>query len=220
MKFDVPVPDDGEEKRRSLREEMGFGEDCLVFVAGSTHDGEERILLDVYAELKKEVPQLKMLLAPRHPERCAELEWMCTKEGVSAERRTQRRGKTGIDGVDVLLLDTMGELAGLYAVADIVFLGGTFVPIGGHNPLEPILYKKPVLFGPYTQKITDIADALVEVGGGIRVGDRARASRGGQESDRGSGAQGSRGAGRPRNPGSASGRYGEESCHLAALPLP
>ena len=174
MKFDVPVPDDGEEKRRSLREEMGFGEDCLVFVAGSTHDGEERILLDVYAELKKAVPHLKMLLAPRHPERCAELERMCAKEGVSAERRTQRRGKAGVDGVDVLFLDTMGELAGVYAMADIVFLGGTFVPIGGHNPLEPILYKKPVLFGPYTQKITDIADALLEVGGGIRVGDRDR----------------------------------------------
>jgi len=174
MKFDVPVPDDAEEKRRTHREEMGFGEDCLVFVAGSTHDGEERILLDVYAELKKEAPQLKMLLAPRHPERCAELERMCAEEGVLTERRTQRRGKAGIDGVevDVLLLDTMGELAGAYAAADLVFVGGTFVPIGGHNPLEPILHKKPVLFGPYTEKITDIAGALLDVGGGIRVGDR------------------------------------------------
>ena len=99
------------------------------------------------------------------------MERICAKEGVSAERRTHRRRKAGIDGADVLLLDTMGELSGVYAMADIVLLGGTFVPIGGHNPLEPILYKKPVLFGPHTHKITDIADALLEARGGIRVED-------------------------------------------------
>jgi 3-deoxy-D-manno-octulosonic-acid transferase len=171
MKFDVPVPHDGEERGRALREELGFGAEAQVFVAGSTHDGEEQILLDVYTELKKGVPGLKMLLAPRHPERCGELERMCAKAGVSTGRRTLRTGRTGIEGVDVLLLDTMGELAGVYATADMVFVGGTFVPIGGHNPLEPILYRKPVLFGPHTHKITDIAAALLEAGGGIRVED-------------------------------------------------
>ncbi len=171
MKFDVPVPDDGEERGRALREEMGWTEDCPVLVAGSTHEGEEKLLIDVYAALKKEVPGFKMILAPRHPERCEDLQRVCEKESFAIGRRTQRKG-AGAEPVDVLLLDTMGELAGVYAAADLVFLGGTFVPIGGHNPLEPILYKKPVLFGPHTEKITDTARALLEVGGGIRVEDR------------------------------------------------
>jgi 3-deoxy-D-manno-octulosonic-acid transferase len=169
MKFDVPEPKKAEENRRALRREMGFGEKSLVLVAGSTHEGEEEILLDVYAELKKEVPHLKMLLAPRHPERCGDLERICGKQGVLNERRTRRRGMGDLDGTDVLLLDTMGELAQAYATADIVFVGGSLVPIGGHNPLEPVMYKKPVLFGPYTDKIADTVRALLEVGGGIRV---------------------------------------------------
>jgi len=172
MKFDVPEPAEAEESRRALRKEMGFGEDSLVFVAGSTHEGEEEILLDVYTELKKEVPHLKMLLAPRHPDRCGDLERMCGKEGVLTERRTRRKGGTDLDRTDVLLLDTMGELAWAYATADIVFVGGSLVPIGGHNPLEPVLHKKPVLFGPYTDKIADTVRALLEVGGGVRVGGR------------------------------------------------
>jgi 3-deoxy-D-manno-octulosonic-acid transferase len=172
MKFDVPVPDDSAERIKALREEMGFGEDHLVLLAGSTHDGEEKILLSVFAELKEEVPCLKMLLAPRHPERCGDLERLCEKERVSSERRTRRKGKKGVDGTDVLLLDTMGELARAYATADVVFVGGSLVPIGGHNPLEPILYEKPVLFGPHTEKIADTVNALLDVGGGIRVGGR------------------------------------------------
>jgi 3-deoxy-D-manno-octulosonic-acid transferase len=168
MKFDVPVPDDGQEKRRALREEWGWREDCPALAAGSTHEGEEQILLDVYGALRKEVPRLRMILAPRHPERCGDLHRMCEEAGFSTRRRTQGRGSVR-DPIDVLILDTMGELAGVYAAADFVFLGGTFVPIGGHNPLEPILYEKPVLFGPHTEKITDIAGALLDVGGGIRV---------------------------------------------------
>ena len=173
MKFDVPVPDDAEEERKALREEMGFGEDSLILVAGSTHDGEEKILLSVFAELKKEVPRLKMLLAPRHPERCWALERLCKMERVSSERRTRRKGEAGMDDTDVLLLDTMGELARAYATADVVFVGGSLVPVGGHNPLEPILYKKPVLFGPHTEKIAATVKALLDVGGCIRVGGRA-----------------------------------------------
>ncbi len=172
MKFDAVVPDESEEaKGMAFREETGLGADGLVLVAGSTHDGEEQVLLSVFAELKREMPGLKMLLAPRHPERCDRLERVCRKAGVSAVRRTRRKGKGngGIDGADVLLLDTMGELVHAYAVADVVFLGGSLVPIGGHNPLEAMLHSKPVLFGPHTEKIADTVGALLEAGGGIRV---------------------------------------------------
>ncbi len=172
MKFDVPLPEDAEGKGRVLREEMGFEKDSLVFVAGSTHEGEEQVLLDVFSELKGEMPRLKMLLAPRHPERSPELERMCAEKGLSVQRRTSRRGGKGVPDADVLLLDTMGELADAYATADVVFVGGSLVPIGGHNPLEPVLYRKPVLFGPHTWKIVDIVNALLEVGGGIRAGGR------------------------------------------------
>jgi 3-deoxy-D-manno-octulosonic-acid transferase len=172
MKFDVPVPQDSEAKQRSRREELGFGEDSLVLVGGSTHEGEEQILISVFSELKREVPGLKMLLAPRHPERCSQLGGICEKQGISFECRTRMAGKKGTNGTDVLLLDTMGELARAYAVADVVFVGGSLVPIGGHNPLEPILYKKPVLFGPHTGKIADTVAALLYAGGGFRVRDR------------------------------------------------
>jgi 3-deoxy-D-manno-octulosonic-acid transferase len=172
MKFDVPEPEDAQRSRIALREEMGFGEESLVLVAGSTHDGEEQVLLGIYAELKKELPRLRMLIAPRHPERCGDVERMCEEEGLSAERRTNRGGKGRLDGKDVLLLDTMGELARAYATADVVFVGGSLVPIGGHNPLEPILYRRPVLFGPHTDKIADTVQALVEAGGGIVAGGR------------------------------------------------
>ncbi len=172
MKFDVPEPEDAEGRRIALREEMGFGQESLVLVAGSTHHGEEQVLIGIYAELKKELPRLKMLIAPRHPERCGDVQRMCEKEGLSTERRTNRGGKGRLDGKDVLLLDTMGELARTYAAADVVFVGGSLVPIGGHNPLEPILYRKPVLFGPYTDKIADTVQALAEAGGGIVAGSR------------------------------------------------
>ncbi len=172
MKFDLPPPENPDGKRRAFRESMGMGEDSLLFVAGSTHRGEEEVLLSVYAKLKRETPGLKLLLAPRHPERCGELYRMCEQAGVTTERRTRRRAQGGNgDNVEVLVLDTMGELADIYAAADLVFVGGSLVPIGGHNPLEPILYKKPVLFGPYTEKIADTVDRLLDVAGGIRVGD-------------------------------------------------
>lgn len=175
MKFDAVVPDESEEtKGMAFREETGFGADGLVLVAGSTHDGEEQVLLSVFSELKREMPGLKMLLAPRHPERCDRLERICENAGVSAVRRTRWKGKGngGIDGADVLLLDTMGELVHAYALADVVFLGGSLVPIGGHNPLEAMLHRKPVLFGPHTEKIADTAGALLAAGGGVRVGGR------------------------------------------------
>ena len=170
MKFDVPLPADSQEERHAVRQEMGFAEDGLVLVGGSTHDGEERILLNVYRELKRDLAGLRLLLAPRHPERCGDLERMCEAARLSSERRSRRRGSGGLKrGADVVLLDTMGELAHAYAAADVVFVGGSLVPIGGHNPLEPILYKKPVLLGPHTEKIRDIVRTLLDAGGAIVV---------------------------------------------------
>jgi len=173
MKFDVPLPKDSNANRDGIREEMGLPTDGLVFVAGSTHEGEEEILADVYTRLKQECPGLRMLLAPRHPDRCNDVERLCGQKAISVERRTRRREKgKGVSQADVLLLDTIGELAHAYAIGDVVFVGGSLVPVGGHNLLEPILYKKPVLFGPNTENTADIAAELKQSGGGIEVSDR------------------------------------------------
>ncbi len=172
MKFDVSLPDDTKGRARKVRNEMGISENVLIIVCGSTHEGEEDILFDVYARLKITFPELRMLLAPRHPERCDEVELLAIKKGTSIERRTLRKAVGGEVEADVLLLDTIGELARAYSIADIVFVGGSLVPVGGHNLLEPIVYKKPVLFGPYVQNAPDIAYALEEVGGGFEVFDR------------------------------------------------
>jgi len=173
MKFDVPLPVNSNDSVNAVRSEMGFSSTSLVFVAGSTHAGEEEILLDVYLKLKSQVPGLKMLLAPRHPERCDAVERLARNRQIIMGRRTHKKSGSDVRQVDVLLLDTIGELARAYSIGDIVFVGGSLIPeVGGHNLLEPIMYQKPVLFGPYTENTADIALALKERGGGIEVSDR------------------------------------------------
>ncbi len=169
MKFDVPLPARTVDGRRAFREAVGVGEQDLLFVAGSTHRGEEEILLEAYAALRRRVPGLRVLLAPRHPERCGEVQRICDRMGLRWRRRTDRSPVEGNEGAEVLLLDTMGELIHAYGAADLVFLGGTLVPIGGHNPLEAAHHRKCVLLGPYTEKIAETVRALLEVGGGFRV---------------------------------------------------
>lgn len=166
MKHDVPVPDAGDDTGKRLRGEMGFSEEDLILVAGSTHEGEEETVLEVFRRLRGEMDRLKLLVAPRHPERFGRVERLLNGDGLSVQRRSaQGASGTRLES-DVLLLDTIGELALAYSVADVAFVGGSLVPVGGHNLLEPVRYRKPVLFGPYTHKIQDVAAALVDAGGG------------------------------------------------------
>ncbi len=169
MKFDIPVLPTSQKKVDSSRKEMGFSEQDLILVAGSTHSGEEEMLLEVYSRLKVDVPNLKLLLAPRHPERCNDIEKLIVRKRISLKRRTQMLTRKDYVESDILLLDTIGELAQSYLIGDIVFVGGSLVPVGGHNLLEPIVYKKPVLFGPYTDNTIDIVAELKRVKGGIEV---------------------------------------------------
>jgi 3-deoxy-D-manno-octulosonic-acid transferase len=171
MKFDIPGPEDSEPLRKAVREDLRFHEGPLIFLAGSTHEGEEEILLDVFARLRPEHPSLKMLLAPRHPERSGDVERMAGKRGISTVRRTLSRDREGPLKEEVLILDTIGELYRAYSIADVVFLGGSLVPIGGHNILEPVWYRKPVLIGPHTEKIEEVVQDLREARGVIVVRD-------------------------------------------------
>ncbi|MDO8444782.1 MAG: 3-deoxy-D-manno-octulosonic acid transferase [Deltaproteobacteria bacterium] len=139
-----------------------------VFIAGSTHKGEDAPVIDIYMELRGKYPDLKFILAPRHLERIWEVEGVLIEKGLQYVKRSQVKGMTG---VPVLLLDTLGELASFYKYGNIVFMGGSIVPVGGHNLLEPALYGKAVLFGPHTENFRDAARILTESGGGVEVKD-------------------------------------------------
>jgi 3-deoxy-D-manno-octulosonic-acid transferase len=152
------------------RDDLGLAPDERLWVAGSTHAGEESALLDAYRRVRAREPRLVLLLAPRHLDRLAQVEAAVRQSGCEPIRRSAARSttRTGV-GPPVIVLDTLGELAGLYAEADVAFVGGTLAPIGGHNLLEPAARGKPVVFGPHTHKCEEIARALLDAGGGSRV---------------------------------------------------
>jgi 3-deoxy-D-manno-octulosonic-acid transferase len=125
-----------------------------VVVCGSTVEGEEALLIAAFQQILAQYPTAVMLLAPRHPERFPEVEKLLQESPVHFSRRSQWDGAQLSGGV--LLLDSIGELAGLYALADIAVVGGSFVPRGGHNILEPALHGVPIVVGPHTENFRDI----------------------------------------------------------------
>jgi 3-deoxy-D-manno-octulosonic-acid transferase len=170
IKFDLAPPDAALAQQEQLCRELGLKQEQLVFIAGSTHPGEEEMLLEVFCELKKEFPELVLILAPRHPGRFDEVASLMQERGMPYVRKTALAAGTAAPG-DVILLDTIGELAALYCIATLVFIGGSLVPVGGHNLLEAAVCKKPVLFGPHMDSCPEIAAALQQSGGGILVAD-------------------------------------------------
>ncbi|MFZ5862130.1 MAG: 3-deoxy-D-manno-octulosonic acid transferase [Nitrospirota bacterium] len=167
LKFDHEGP---EPEAATPREELGLAPGDRLWVAGSTHPGEEAVVLDAYRRVRAGEPRLVLLLAPRHLDRLGQVETAVRQSGCEPIRRSVARdaARPGV-GPRVIVLDTLGELAGLYAEAEAAFVGGTLVPIGGHNLLEPAARGKPVLFGPHTHKCEEIARALLDAGGGVRV---------------------------------------------------
>jgi 3-deoxy-D-manno-octulosonic-acid transferase len=141
-------------------------------VAGSTHPGEESLLISACEEIRQQRP-LALILAPRHIERTEDIERMLTQRGLASLRRSRLPvGAASLRDAPepwVLLLDTRGELGAVYHYAAITFVGGTLAPVGGHNLLEPAAWRKPVLFGPHTDHCEEIAQVLESAGGGIRV---------------------------------------------------
>ncbi len=142
-----------------------------VLVAGSTHRGEEEVLLDVFQFLKSRIPDLLLILAPRHPQRFSEVERLLKRKNVTYEKRSRLNGQL-VTWPDVIFLDTMGDLPAVYRLADVTFVGGSLVDAGGHNPMEPGRCGKPILFGPHMTNFSDIATEMKTTGGGIEVQDR------------------------------------------------
>ncbi|HZX36672.1 MAG TPA: 3-deoxy-D-manno-octulosonic acid transferase [Thermodesulfobacteriota bacterium] len=167
LKFDTRPPELSPVAKDSIRKSLGISGSVPVIVAGSTHRGEEDILLAAFGRLKKEFLGLKLVLAPRHPERFDEVEAAVIKKGFSCRRKKKDMGKG--PEADVALLDTIGELASVYSISTIAFVGGTLVPIGGHNLLEPAFFGIPVVYGPHLQNCLQMAEALEAGGASARV---------------------------------------------------
>jgi 3-deoxy-D-manno-octulosonic-acid transferase len=139
-----------------------------LLVAGSSHRGEEEILLEVFISLKRQFPNLRLVLAPRHPQRFAEVEKLLRTTGLGFEKKSEVDSRVDFDK-DIMFLDTLGDLQDFYAIGDIAFVGGSLVDGGGHNLLEPAGFRKPVLFGPYMTNFASLAMELKRAGGGIEV---------------------------------------------------
>jgi len=169
IKFDQPIPDVAEGE--TTRAQLGLQDTEQLFVAGSTHPGEEEILVECYRALVARYPSAVLLLAPRHIERAESVEAMIRARGLAVQRRSTigQAGELRSTGPRVVVLDSRGELAAIYREAVVAFVGGTLVPVGGHNLLEPAQWAKPVLFGHYTDHCAEIADLLIQAGGGRRV---------------------------------------------------
>jgi 3-deoxy-D-manno-octulosonic-acid transferase len=148
---------------------LGFDGGQRVWIAGSTHRGEEELVLDAHARALAECPDLALVLAPRHPERAGEVLDLVAARGWPAVRRSELPRQRERNAV--IVLDTVGELAALYAVADVVFVGGSLIPFGGHNMLEPALRRKPVLVGPHTANFREAAALLQSAGAALVVRD-------------------------------------------------
>jgi 3-deoxy-D-manno-octulosonic-acid transferase len=138
-----------------------------VWIAGSTHAGEEEQVLQAHAQLRGALPNALLLLVPRHPDRFASVAELLKRQNVRFTRRSE--GTAQDSAPHVMLVDTVGELAALYAAADVAFVGGSLVPIGGHNLLEPAALGLPVLTGPSYTNAKDIARLLLQQGAALKV---------------------------------------------------
>lgn len=171
LKFDIPVPDDMEEIDRDVRRRLGFDLRDSIMVAGSTHPGEEDVLLDAFCIIRERIGlSLRLIIAPRKPERGEEIRELCRKRDLAAVLRTDiKDGARSEERHDVVIINTLGELKSCYTSAAVAFVGGSLVPVGGHNLLEPAACGAPVMFGPFVESCRDVAAALEAGGGGMTV---------------------------------------------------
>ena len=167
LKFDMQSGGLNQQNPEPIRLKFGIPADSKVLVAGSTHAGEEELVVDVYRRLLNCQPDLCLILVPRHPERCRVVGELLSSQNLSYLLRSEiGDAPVSLAPGAVLLVDTVGELLQFYAVADLVFVGGSLVPVGGHNVLEAALLKKPALFGPHMHNFKEISRLLVKAGGG------------------------------------------------------
>lgn len=183
IKFDRDMAIMSNEERQDWFDILALEPSAPLWVAGSTHPGEEEILLHVFKRLRGLFPRLRLILAPRDTGRSDEIVTMIRDMGLRAALKTEiveqmAKSKAPLstpsensDVYDVLVLNTIGELGSVYGLGSVSFVGGSLVPVGGHNLLEPAGCGNVVLFGPHTRNFVSMSEALLEAGGGWRVRD-------------------------------------------------
>ena len=167
MKFDNVSLSDAPD-RDALRRRWHFDSSDRILIAGSTHPGEEEKILKVFTELRKKSSALKMILAPRHIERTAQVVRQIQRLGLKPQTASKI---DQVEAFDVLVLDRLGILKTLYGLADWVFVGGSLIPRGGQNPIEAAIFKRPILHGPHVFNFEKIYQALDQEGGSLLVRD-------------------------------------------------
>jgi len=164
IKLDMPIADELKISVSQVRQALFPGRQ--VFVVGSTHAGEDEFFLRAYQDLKLKFPELLLVLVPRQPKRALEIKKLCIKNKLNILARTEHLSCDVV--TDVYLVDTLGELKKMYALADFSLVAGSMVPVGGHNIFEPILLGVPVMFGPYMNNIELLAKQLLDAQGAIQ----------------------------------------------------
>ena len=179
IKFDLTLPESLQEQGVALREALGASRP--VWIAASTREGEEGYILDAHRQVVQQMPDALLLLVPRHPERFDGVARQVQSTGFELARRSQdiyphpspppARGRALDSSIQVYLGDTMGEMLLLYAASDVTYVGGSLVPTGSHNMLEPAALGKPVLFGPHRFNFAEISQMLIDQGAACEVQD-------------------------------------------------
>ena len=168
MKFDIDLPVEIANGSRERKKSWGLA-DRLVWIAASTHEGEEQIVLDSYQPLKERYPDLLLILVPRHPVRAKKIGEHFAANGLTVCYQADRNDNNSLSNIDVLIGDVMGSLVELYGLADVAFVGGSFVQVGGHNPIEPAAYGLPILVGPHQHNFSEVMIEFEKNGGLITV---------------------------------------------------
>lgn len=160
IKFDLELGDDIRAMAAQQRANWNCSDRRSVWLAASTHPGEDEIIVDAFLELRKSFPSLLLVLVPRHPERFNRVYELCRSKQLTLARRSENINAPIEENVTVLLGDTMGELLWMYGACDIAFVGGSLVPVGGHNLIEPAAWAKPIVTGHHLHNFSEISALL------------------------------------------------------------
>lgn len=174
LKYDIPCNQPDDDTRTQLRLRYALPPTLTVLVAASTHPGEEALILPLWRQLAQQRHDLLFVLVPRHPERATDVAALIQAEGMICRRRTTITNDSITPPLmpgEILLVDTVGELMTIYALADLAFVGGSLVPTGGHNLLEPASLGIPVIFGPHMSNFREITALTLQYGAGVQVAD-------------------------------------------------
>ena len=165
MKFDAKIPHLQENEKIKLQKDLGIQKEDLVITVGSTHEGEEELILSELAKVQKQIPQLKILLVPRHPHRFAKVAELLTQKNIPFGTLSQKNA----EGKRIVLVDAMGVLCKCYELSSIAIVAGSYTEaVGGHNILEPFEFGVPVIFGPHMHSQPELTTMVLSKGAGYQ----------------------------------------------------